>query len=73
MPTENRRGAANEQIQEIKGRLSTKKAGSTPALDGGTGVDMVTVRRKSDGVTKTLPADTAAKYLADPAYERVTP
>lgn len=31
----------------------------------------VTVKRKSDGLTKTLPADQAKKFLDDPAYEKV--
>jgi hypothetical protein len=40
---------------------------SNPAVSSGP----VTVRRKSDGAVKTLPADTAQKYLASPDFERV--
>lgn len=31
----------------------------------------VTIKRKSDGLTKTVPADQAKKFLDDPAYEKV--
>jgi hypothetical protein len=53
------RGPATQQQNGPAGQ--TKQA-ATPTI---------TVRRKTDGKTKTLAADDAAKYLADPRYEKV--
>lgn len=44
---------------------SSVKSSSQPSSEA------ITIRRKSDGATKTLPADVANKYLQDPGFERV--
>jgi hypothetical protein len=48
--------------QQQNGPAGQTKQAATPTI---------TVRRKTDGKTKTLAAEDAAKYLADPRYEKV--
>lgn len=57
----NRQAAQHGQVATIKGRI-----GGQPQPSGA-----VTIRRKRDGVTKTLSADAAAKYLSSPDFEQV--
>ncbi len=46
-----------------------QKPTASPAKESGS--EPITVRRKSDGVEKTLAPEQAAKYLNDPKFERV--
>lgn len=62
---------------DIKARIVPDimpKAKGKGVKSGNTNLDtpaVVTVRRRSDGKTKTVPAASAEKYLKDPAFERV--
>lgn len=59
----------DNSVQAKAKSLGARRSGAAaaPAAPSGT----VTIRRKSDGVTKTLPADKAAEVLKDSKYERV--
>lgn len=52
------------------GARRTAQAGATTPPPEPTGATVI-IRRKSDGKQKTLPRESAAKYLADPAFEEV--
>lgn len=70
------RQQAARRFQNSANSLGFKKRQQAAQADGAD-IDLtdepggVTVRRKSDGATKTVPAAAAAKYLKDPAFEEV--
>ena len=59
-----------EQINTLR-NAAYEKVGINPTQTSEPTSQLVTVRRKSDGVTKTLDSQAASKYLSDPAYEAV--
>lgn len=61
----------DDYAKEQAGAFESPAGAEKPGEKSIGGVETVTVKRKSDGVTKTLPADKAAKYLNDPAFEKV--
>lgn len=55
------------QNWQMGGQMAAQATGQGPKPSSNT----VTIKRKSDGMTKTLPADAAQKYLKDPSFEQV--
>lgn len=62
------RPGSQEYNQRSKGTAPAPKIGQSAGDVTGANV---TVRRKSDGLTKTLSAKDASRFLADPGFERV--
>ncbi len=63
---------SNSVDAKAKSLGARRTGGSTPQpASAPSAGDTVTVRRKNDGVTKTLPRASAGKFLSDPNFEEV--